>query len=120
MKKNKQNENPKGWLHGECVLKQVSLPAGCQIQTDLKLASDGGVIIADSETTGNHHVIDRVPGVDFYTNGNQRYVVSTVPFNVRCVLKERHDTFNLSPGSYEISFQQEYDYLTQSLRNVRD
>lgn len=120
MKTNKQNKIANGWLHGECVLKQVPLPDGCQIQTDLKLANDGGVIIADSETTGNHHVIDRVPGVDFYTKDDRRFVVSSVDFDVRCVLKERHDTFKLPPGSYEIGFQKEYDYLTQSLRNVRD
>lgn len=120
MKTKKQTSAPKGWLHGECIVKQATLPSDCEPLVDLKFASDGGVIIADSETTGNHHVIDRVPGLDFFSKGERRFVSSTNPFNVRCVLEKRHSTFNIPPGTYEIGFQKEYDYFTQALRNVRD
>jgi hypothetical protein len=112
--------NPKGWLHGECVIKQSKLPADAVPCSDLKRTADGAFVIADSETTGNHHVIDAIPEVKFFSKGSTRYVVSTKPFNVRCVLKERHDTLTLPKGTYQLGYQQEYDYLTQSLRNVRD
>lgn len=115
-----KKKNPAGWLHGECVIKQANLPSDAVPCTDLKLTESGAVIIADSETTGNHHVIDAGPGVNFFSKGDTRYVVSTKSFNVRCVLAARHDTVQIPPGTYQIGYQQEYDYITQSLRNVRD
>lgn len=90
---------------------------------DLKSVNvtDGlGAIIADSETTGNHHVVMMDESVKFFDKGGTRFVTSRESIKVRCVLKERHDEMVLPPGTYQIGFQQEYDYLTQSLRNVRD
>ena len=70
-KNNKVGAAPLGWLHGECVLRQATLPADAQ-----ELSSDGlkqvsvmdgvAVIIADSETTGNQHVVMMDKTVKFF------------------------------------------------------
>lgn len=130
MKQTKKNNAgvgaaPLGWLHGECVLRQATLPEDAQqlSLTDLKRVSvtDGvAAIIADSETTGNHHVVMLDDTVKFFEKAGTRFVTSRETIKVRCVLKERHDEMVLPAGTYQIGFQQEYDYLTQSLRNVRD
>lgn len=106
-----------GILHGECLIFKSTLPKDVVEENQ----PDGDVIIADSETTGNHHVIEKLPGVKFYHNSKgARFMQNSVPTNVKCVLAERHDTVTLEPGTWQIDFQQEYDYFTESLRNVRD
>ncbi len=128
MKQNKTNKTvaaPLGWLHGECVLRQAVLPTDARELSiaDLKrvgVAGEMAAIIADSETTGNHHVVMLDDTVKFFEKAGTRFVTSRDSIKVRCVLKDRHDEMVLPAGTYQIGFQQEYDYLTQSLRNVRD
>ena len=106
----------KAIVHGECYLFESSIPKDAVQETN----TGEFVIIADSETTGNHHVIDLKPGVSFFKKGNRRFVQCKEDTAVRCVLTERHDTVPLKKGTYEIGIQQEYDYFTEALRNVRD
>ena len=77
-------------------------------------------IIADSETTGNHHVIDVHEDTKFYASGDTVYMVNEKPTNVRCVLKDRHSPIEIGPGTWEFGIQQEYDHFAQNLRNVAD
>lgn len=125
MKKKSKNTNNNmhntpaisGILHGECLIFKSVLPADV-VEENLP---DGNVIIADSETTGNHHVIEKKPGVKFYHNSKgARFMENTVPTDVKCVVADRHDAVTLQPGVWEIDFQQEYDYFTESMRQVRD
>jgi hypothetical protein len=105
-------------LHGECAIK-----TGAVIPDSAKrrVIKEKAVIIADSETTGNHHVIDMKPGVEFFdTEDGRSFMQNSVPTDVRCVVADRHDSITLEPGTYEIGMQQEYDYFEQALRNVRD
>lgn len=117
MKINSKTKTITGILHGECLIFESKLPKDAQEEN----LPDGDVIIADSETTGNHHVIEKRPGVKFYHNSKgTRFMKNTIPTQVKCVLTDRHDEITLQPGVWEIDFQQEYDYFTESLRNVRD
>lgn len=104
-------------LHGECIIHTISsLPAGAK-----KVKTQGEHhIIAPSETSGNHHVIDIKEGVEFYEKGGVLYMKNDVPTDVRCIIKERHDNITLDPGVWEIDSQQETDYLTMERRAVAD
>jgi hypothetical protein len=116
MKTNKE-EQPTAILHGECIVFQTKIPNDVVEEHH----SGSEVRIADSETTGNHHVIVNKPGIKFYHNSkNQRFMRSDVETEVRCVMQERHDTITLPPGEYGIDLQQEFDYFTLSKQNVRD
>jgi len=104
-------------LHGELTITHVaSLPEGNG--RELK-PSSGYVILAESETTGNHHVVDAGCRVLEYPSG-ARYLDAERGAKVRCTVAERHDTLELPPGVYEVGIQQEYDYIADAKRAVQD
>jgi len=107
----------KAILHGEVLIHRIKeLPDSA---SKLNLSCDYH-IIAPSETTGNHHVVDVKEGVEFYTKDGVLYLKNETETSVRCLIKERHDAITLEPGIWEIDKQQEYDYLTQEKRAVAD
>lgn len=108
--------NPEVILHGECMVFAGEIPPTAQ-----PLPCEGPyLIVADSETTGNHHVIDRVEGVEFFQDGGRRFMKNTKPTQIRCLHEKRHDSITLEPGTYEFGTQQEWDPFAANLRNVRD
>lgn len=106
-------------LHGECIVTPCDIPsdaAPTKPNTDL-----GYMIVADSEVTGNHHVVDLTEGVQFFkTPTGSLFMTNSKPTNIRCVKADRHTEIEIGPGSYAFEFQQEYDYFAEALRNVRD
>ncbi len=107
-------------LHGECMVFASNLPKTVK-KIDQSKIKNGYVIVADSETTGNHHVVDVVDGVDVYEDEKGTiFVKNSVPATVRCLHENRHDTEVLPPGTYEFGFQQEYDPFSARLMKVRD
>ena len=112
--KNKQNEVI---LHGEAMLFLAELPSDA---VEIKPTNAQYHIIADSETTGNHHVIDMVPGTRVFQSGSRTFVKNTKKTQVRCVHANRHNAITLNPGIREVSIQQEFDHFAQNLRQVRD
>lgn len=104
-------------LHGEAMLFPASLPAEAE---EITPTNDSFHIIADSETTGNHHVIDMVPKTKIFKFGNRMFVKNENETRVRCVHPNRHNAITLEPNVWEIGRQQEYDHYAQNLRAVRD
>lgn len=104
-------------LHGEAMLFPSELPADA---VEIKPSNPQYHIIADSETTGNHHVIDMEPGVSIFKQGDRTFIKNEKKTRVRCVHPNRHDAIELDPGVFECDYQQEYDHFAQNLRNVRD
>lgn len=103
-------------LHGECMVFPSTLPSTAQRQ----VLNSKVLVVADSETTGNHHVVDVMEGVEVYRDGERIFIQNSVPTTIRCVLADRHDAIELSPGTYEFGTQQEYDPFTARLNKVRD
>lgn len=104
-------------LHGECMVFPASLPKNAK----KKKVNSSYVIVADSETTGNHHVVDVLDGVDFYEDEKGTlFMENSVDTKIRCVHADRHDAITLSPGTYEFGSQQEYDPFTARMNKVRD
>lgn len=116
MKNNTQNNAV--ILHGEAMIFGSALPEDV---IEINPSNKEYHIIADSETTGNHHVVDAVPGVRFFkASGGTMYMQNENETSVRCVIKDRHDAITISPGTWEFGIQQEYDHFAQNLRAVRD
>lgn len=109
----KQNETI---LHGEARVFCSKIPENAKKLT----LNDNFIIVAPSETTGNHHVVDVMEGVDFYELENTLYMNSTAPTTIRCVHPDRHNTIVIPAGTYEFGSQQEYDPFTARMQNVRD
>ena len=108
----------KVYNHGElCIFKSdKNIPVGAKKLSPEKI----GYIVAPSETTGNHHVVEEKEGVELYEKDGVMYLKAEVPTDVFCVIKERHDTITLEPGIYEIEPAKEFDYLSGEKRNVAD
>ena len=103
-------------VHGEAFVSESKIPQGA-VRIDVKEAFK---IIANSETTGNHHVIDVKEGVEFFEKDGVLYLKNEVETDVRCMLTERHDNITLPVGEWEIGIQQEYDPFEARTRRVAD
>jgi len=82
---------------------------------------NGMYIVADSETTGNHHYIEDTGGVELFELNGILYMRNTTSVNIKCVVESRHDTIELEPSPcWEIERSLEYDYLTEEIRYTKD
>lgn len=107
----------KAYLHGEvCVKKITKLPNGLKKINP----KDNCYIVADSETTGNHHCIEANEQCKMYENDGVLYLKNDTPVKIFCVDQSRHDTEVLPVGIWEINRANEYDYLSEMTRKVED
>lgn len=105
-------------LHGEAMIFKAKIPASVK---PLKPSNSKYHIIANSEVTGNHHVVDCNEGVEFFMDEDgTMFMKNSKPTQVRCLIDNRHTAIPLAPGSYEFGIQQEYDHFEQHLQKVRD
>lgn len=105
------------YLHGECVITRTkNIPAG----VNRVKAKNKSYLLADSETTGNYHLLEEKEGVELYEKNGILYLKNEVPVDVFCAVKDRHDNITLSPGTWEIDKALEHDYLTGMKRQVAD
>lgn len=108
----------KVYFHGECCVFEFD---GAIPKDAKKLEpKNGRYILANSETTGNHHILEAEDGVDVYEKDGILYVSSSVEARVSCVMKDRHDTQILPAKKYFIKPAQEFDHLSQTSRAVAD
>lgn len=106
-------------FHGECVLQKVNkMPDGLK---KVELFNKNSYKLADSETTGNHHLLESKEGVELFEDANGiLWLKNDVPTDVFCAVRERHDNITLEPGIWEIDTAQEYDHLSDMTRKVSD
>lgn len=109
----------KAFCHGEVMLvKATCMPKGLK---KVKLFKKYSYKLADSEQTGNHHLLKAKEGVELFEDANGvLWLKNDVPCDVFCAIKERHDNITLEPGIWEIDKAKEHDYLTGMKRNVSD
>ena len=99
---------------GDVLFRRVNIetPTGKPIKP-----SKRGHVLADGEATGHQHVIEDVSDAELYAEG-ERILLHVLKQTT--VTHEEHKTVTLEPGIYEIGRVQEYDYLQQMARQVRD
>lgn len=101
--------------HGECQIIATEIPENAR-----SLRVVGTLKLADSEATGNHHLLDAHEGCEFYELDGVRYMRNHRPTTVRCVLPDRHDAIEIPVGEWEFGIAREWDYLEQAIRYVAD
>ena len=106
----------KAVFHGECVLSKVAV----RPPDSKKVKAKGSHIIADSENTGNHHMVAVKDGCELYEKDGVLYLENEVETEVFCVDQARHDTITLEPGVWKIDRAKEYDFITDEVRQVAD
>ena len=112
-------------LHGECMVFKSAIPAGARkIKKTDKALSNGYLIVADSEFSGNHHVVDCLPNTDevefFQDEKGSFFMRNNTETTIRCLHADRHDSITIPPGTYEFGTQQEYDPFAVRMQKVRD
>jgi len=109
----------KTYFHGEVIIQKVdSLPERIK---KVRLFMDGCYRLADSETSGNYHLLEAKEGVELFEDSSGvLWLKNDVPTDVYCAVKERHDSITLDPGIWEIDCAQEYDHLADMTRKVAD
>lgn len=109
----------KTYTHGEVILvKTNKLPKGLK---PAKLFKKNCYKLADSETSGNFHLLEAKHGVELFEDKDGvLWLKNEVPVDVYCAVKERHDNRTLEPGIWEIDRAQEYDHLSDMTRKVSD
>lgn len=105
-------------LHGECMIFSSSIPSNVK---NIKASNEKYHIVADSEVTGNHHVVDVDSNVSLYESENGTiFMKNEVPTQVRCLVADRHDSVTIEAGTWEFGIQKEYDHINDELIAVRD
>lgn len=106
-------------FHGEvCITKASHLPNDLK---EVKKFNKKSYKLADSEQTGNHHLLEAKEGIELFEDSNGTlWLKNDVPCDVFCAIKERHDNITLEPGVWEINRANEYDYLTDMTKKVSD
>ena len=109
------------YKHGEVIIKAVK-NENAKI-TGKEIKGNRDLILADSETTGNHHMLQVIEGVHTYRDEDldKFFVRPEVETKIYCKLDNRHTDLILKKGyTYEIEKAKEWDHLEQEIRNVRD
>ena len=106
------------YFHGEvAIMDKALMPKSAK----KLVAKDSRYILANSETTGNHHVLVAKDGVDVYeAPDGTLFVHVEEEAEVKCVLEERHDTQVLPAGDYIVRRKVEYDHLLHTKKVVAD
>jgi len=103
-------------FHGEVAFIEVhEIPSEAK-KLDVK---ENHFVVGESETHGNDH---RVTTIDtsLFTKEDVLFLESIGKTEIFCPNKTRHDTITLPAGMWKIGHAQEYDYLNEELRRVRD
>lgn len=106
-------------LHGEAMIFPIEkIPEGAK---RIKPSHKKHHIIADSEQTGNHHVVGVKEDTEFFMDddGNM-FMKAKSDTDVSCVIDKRHTSMGLPAGTYGFGIQKEYDHFAENHRNVRD
>lgn len=107
----------KVYFHGECVIRECKqIPKGAKKVKPIS----GRYIVADSETTGNHHCIEAAHDAEMFKEHGVFYLRNESPVKMFCVDKSRHDNDVLPAGIWEIDRANEFDYLSEMKRKVAD
>ena len=109
--------------HGEVIFLEIEdLPESVRkLIPSSEMIAGGGLIVGQSETSGNHHCVEMVDGVEFFERDGTLYMKNTKPTKAFCSLdRARHPDVELEPKVWKIKIQKEFDLLERARRNVAD
>jgi len=119
----------KGYIgHGEAVFAEIdSIPADAKpLQINSSMLAGKGLIVAQSETSGNHHCVEleregKALNVQFFEKDGILYMKNGEPTKVYCSLdRTRHPEDTIRPSNWAIKIQKEFDLVERARRNVAD
>lgn len=106
-------------FHGELVIiERKTKPENLK-----RVETTSDIKLADSEVTGNDHMLKHVPGLEVWSDeAADKFFVSTKEdTKIYCKIADRHSDLVLKGGHcYEIGKAQEWDHISRERRNVLD
>lgn len=110
--------------HGECNFFEVGgIPSTAKkVKPSQDQIYNGAFFkVANSETTGNHHLVKLTEDVELYEDTDGTLYLRNLNQNeISCVDSKRHDTIELPASTWKLKPSKEVDHLTQMKRNVAD
>lgn len=106
-------------FHGELVIVEGLV----EEISGKKIKGKADIKLADSEVTGNDHMLKFVDGLTVYRDedADKFFVRSEQPTKIYCKVRDRHDDLILKENvDYIIFPAKEYDHMSQAIRQVRD
>ena len=101
------------YQQGDVLMQQIKfLPANATVKQ-----VGGSIVLALGEVTGHSHTIEEAEGVTLYTLDEILYVVADHEVTM---VHQEHGAVTLPAGTYRVGIVQEYDYVTEEGRRVRD
>lgn len=114
-KTNKQNNVVNEYArHGDLLIKKIE-------GTDLELVKMDKVVLAEGEHTGHAHrltVLDDNAQIEFRRQLDK--MVFRVSNGQVQLTHEEHTQIVFNPGTYEVTFENEWDYFQNEIRRVVD
>lgn len=110
-------ETKKVYMHGELIFFEVDkIPEGAK-----EIKTKGDFKLADSENTGNHHMLQIHDGVKLFGFNDEFYTKVEEETKAYCVLESRHTDLVLgSKTTWGIVPAQELDHITGIVRKIQD
>lgn len=103
-------------LHGEVIFVETKVP---ETAKKINIKNDY-YIVGESEVHGNDHRVEVKEGVFLYECAGKLYLKNEVECEVYCPNVDRHDTKTLPPSEWEIKKANDFDFLADKERVVRD
>ena len=100
--------------HGEVLFLEIdSIPKEAKkVIPNSSMIAGKGLIVGESETSGNHHCVEMKEGVEFFESNGVLYMKNTEPTQAFCSLdRARHPEIELEPKVWKIKIQKEFDLL---------
>jgi hypothetical protein len=101
------------YRHGDLILQQ-------RTQLPKKLLSwhrHRSIVLAEGETSGHKHVVNAATPILFVHQNNKQFIELET---YGALTHEEHKEITLPPGIYEITKEQEYDYINSQTLNAID
>ncbi len=109
--------------HGEVNLLEVNeIPTtATKINPTADQIIKNGFKIANSEATGNHHLVKINDQIEFFEdNDGTLFIRNLQPTTVECVDTKRHDSITLPSSIWKRKVSREIDHLTNIVREIGD
>lgn len=101
------------YRHGDVVLRTIK-----EMPKKAKLFSSGKRnLLALGETTGHSHKLVTDTDVEVFELEGEKFF--TLPSKAT-LTHEEHNTITLEPQVYKVVIKREFDYISESIRAVRD
>ena len=103
------------YRHGDVLFERIEVAPSDSRCTQTEDEKTG--VVQRGESTGHAHIIYDMAGIDLFSVFWGRFLSAGKKFTIT---HEEHNSLTIPAGNYRIHIAQEYDYLLNFEREIRD